>query len=338
MATKLYLRDTETQSADGPSAEQSTSQPNGSVSSPAFAKRDLIQDTPGASMVTLTHTHPNEADVHRDGMIRMFVSADLNGTDITAETWTFAIAGNESNAAANAYTNIVLYVWRPGTGSKVGTIIDAHQGTGGPFAEINSPLEQIATIAGAAVSGVDAGDVLVLEVWHHWQHSMAVAYTSTLYYDGTTDITQGGSQASKATYISTPQNGIFGAAGTNYTTTATDTVSLADATSRLMTWSRTAPDTLTVSDQTSRDVVYERTVPDTLGLSDGQARTVEYTRDVPDTVSLDDLANPVLTPGGEGTEYEQSVDDAVFAVDLAGPVLVPEGGVTHLPRLLQVRL
>jgi hypothetical protein len=208
VATRLYLRDTTVNG--GPTGDRSTGMPNGTLSQPTWATRDL-DAAKGASQVSVVHTHP-ALTTHHDGAMRCFVSAALGVTSIAAVNWTFALAATESNSAADTFNNPALYVWRPGTNAVVGYIVggSSHQGTGFG-AEAGTPVSQVVTVAGAAVTGIQAGDKLVFEWWHHWLHTMATAYTSTILYNGTQDVEQGISNASCASYVEGP-DGLFGGA------------------------------------------------------------------------------------------------------------------------------
>lgn len=207
-ALKLYLRRTTDNAASAPSSEQSTSQPNGSVSSPTFACHDLdVALGAVQTAVTLTHTHPNESGVHRDGMMRMFASDALSAVTIAAGTWRVGLSGTQSNAAADTYHNIVVYVWRPGTSSVVGAISDAHGGTG--FGAEISDGRQIISFSGSSVTA-QSGDRIIFEWWHHWQHTMASGYTSNIKYDDGTELDD--IAAAEGSWIECPQDNLFSAA------------------------------------------------------------------------------------------------------------------------------
>jgi hypothetical protein len=210
-ALKLYLRRT-TNNAPAIVTEQSAALPVGTVSSPAFVIHDLSVNLGAVqAALTVTHTHPADT-THRDGCIRAFASANLAALTIAAGTWRVGLSGTESNAAADTYWNIAVYVWRPSTGTKVGTIYDAHDGTA--FSSEISDGRQIISFSGAALA-VQAGDILMFEVWHHWQHTMATAYTSNLKYDDGTELDD--VAAAEGSWIECPQDDIFGAAGSTIT-------------------------------------------------------------------------------------------------------------------------
>src|SRR5574337_1428973 len=63
---------------------------------------------------------------------------------------------------------------------------------------------RLVTVSGSSVATED-GDVLVFEMWRHAAtQAAATGYAQTLYYDGTTDVTNGGTAASAASYIQAP--------------------------------------------------------------------------------------------------------------------------------------
>jgi hypothetical protein len=225
MATKLWLGLSVNAPTTGmPNAEQSASHPNGTGQNPtggynANRRMRSIEvghmnlGGPGASTTTLANTN------HYDGVQSIFLSDPLNGTDITAQTWTFKLAGFETNGAVNAYFGVVLYVWRPSNSSVVGYILDTHEGTAGGNREFNigsaaNMRGDVFTNSGAAVSGVDAGDILVFEYWVHWQQTMAIAYSHGVAFGGvrnthTEPVDNTVDSAALRASISTPQDGIL---------------------------------------------------------------------------------------------------------------------------------
>lgn len=148
-----------------------------------------------------------------------FVSPKLGQTSITANTWTYSFATQQSNTQARfpllsgnpVYLNI--YVWRTSTQATLGTIVD---GATANITYTAGTTERAftTTITGSAVSSINTGDdVLVCEVWFKkTQGSAAGGYTQTFYFDGATENTTNNTAGSDhATFISTPETITFGA-------------------------------------------------------------------------------------------------------------------------------
>lgn len=106
------------------------------------------------------------------------------------QTVTLNIANAESSNVVNFGTGLKfnLYVWRPSTGAKVGTVGDglALTGVAEPSA-INSIRVNAGTNAATTLVNALAGDVLICEIWQgHSSSNGTVVSTNTIYYDGTT--------------------------------------------------------------------------------------------------------------------------------------------------------
>ncbi|KKM06780.1 hypothetical protein LCGC14_1740580 [marine sediment metagenome] len=204
MATKLYLRDG--------AATNDPGETNRSVALPDGA--DVFQDYGIAVKSLSTTIGTSEVEVTGSSTVNTVETAEFFTsfsseallTSITAETWTIAVDVSEGNAAANSLMIPIVYVFRePST--VVGFVIDAHTAIGNEWAAAVA-AGRVATFSGAAVT-VEAGDYLVLEFWRHTAaQAMAMAYTQTLAYDGTVDVTED-STTSAASYLETPQNGLF---------------------------------------------------------------------------------------------------------------------------------
>lgn len=127
-----------------------------------------------------------------------WVSSPLAAQTISAQNWTFRIAGSETNTNSNMFFALVIAVWRPSTGALVGRIYDgpnlgAQLGTEPGTSET---AEAVMTVSGSAIT-VQAGDILVVEVWTYFTQSMATQYSHTIYYDGGTE----GSATDQAAYV-----------------------------------------------------------------------------------------------------------------------------------------
>jgi hypothetical protein len=158
-----------------------------------------------------------------------FVSEQLlNISSITAQTWTFSCGMNSPSVNSNFPADgngvnpcrIVAYVWRPGTG-KVGDIIDGNSSNN--ITEPGGTQRNIlCNFSGAAVSGIQNGDVICYEAIFAITQASATAYALSVCYDGTTvSSTNGQSTTNQASYIETPQNLTFGTPPTSITCTPT---------------------------------------------------------------------------------------------------------------------
>lgn len=144
-----------------------------------------------------------------------FCSPPLYQSSIAANTWTYNFASNTTTAAANfpvAGTNqavrVTLYVWRPSNQTKVQNIFDGtSSATANEAATPGTELCQIVTFSGAAVTGMQAGDILVFEVWFQiTQATGANQYNDDFVYDGTVVTTTNNTVVSNhASFIQTPE-------------------------------------------------------------------------------------------------------------------------------------
>ncbi len=217
MATRLYLR--AAAAASSPTAgEKSTALPVGTFSGNSGATFESLSLSTTKGTAQTTRTKDSLAQTaHQDNYIARFSSPGLAALTISAQTWTVALALSEGNAAANAFLAVSLYVWRPGSNILVGYVRDADSALGIEWATSEDGI--VATFSGSSVV-CQAGDILVLEVWNHASQSMAVAYTNTLYFDGTTDVVDATS-TDAASYVESPQTMTWNAVSVTGTDSAT---------------------------------------------------------------------------------------------------------------------
>ena len=203
MATRLYLRDAAPTNDPG-ETERSVNLPDGADTFQDYGIAvKSLSETIGTSEVDVS----GSSDATTDEQAEFFTSFSSEAliTNITAQTWTIAVDVGGGNTAANSFMIPVVYVFRePST--VVGFVIDAHTAIGAVWVAFNEG--RVATFSGAAVTIV-ADDYLVLEFWRHTVGQvMSMAYTQTLAYDGTVDVTEGNT-TSAASYLETPQDGLF---------------------------------------------------------------------------------------------------------------------------------
>lgn len=213
MPTRLFLRALTPDNSPG-ETERSTALPVGTFKDFLLAVRAL-ETTKGAAQ-TSGGSASLAQTAHQDNFFTSFTSDPLTTQTIAANTWTIAIAVSEANTNANSFLVLSLYVFRPSTGSVVGFIYDSDTALGVEWAAAEDG--QVITFSGVSVVA-SAGDVLVLEVWRHGVQGMAVGYTQTIYYDGTTDVVDT-TTADAASYLETPQILTFQAAGITLSPTA----------------------------------------------------------------------------------------------------------------------
>lgn len=188
MPTKLYLHSAVNDlSGTFPSGEQSARTPSWTTTGGATLRK--MDTAIGAAQASLAGTTLAQTAA-QIGLLGMWVSPPLSGAQtVGGGTMVLNAADQESNASANFWANSVnVYVWRPSTGAKVGTVLDATGSLGGTEGGTGETVTHITGIASSAVSASD-GDVVVCELWGHHTQSMATAYTATVYFDGTTENT-----------------------------------------------------------------------------------------------------------------------------------------------------
>lgn len=203
MATRLFARNVTAASAVSPTAgTKSVALPTGTANTLTFANNTL-STVKGTAQTASAITSLAQTAAQSGNWVPRFVSLPLDAQTISANTWTIFWGDQESNAAANAFLALSIYVWRPSTNTRVGFVYDSAANIGAEFS--TTAEAQSATISGSAVTA-DRGDVLIVEFWYTATQSMGTAYTITFSYDGTNETTTGTGNASVATYIETPQN------------------------------------------------------------------------------------------------------------------------------------
>lgn len=197
MATRLFFGSLITGGAGKPqtfptAGDKSTALPVGVDNGDGInqSQEMVLQNPTGANGATLVSTSAATTS-QQSTMIARFSSSKLRAQTINANTWTIAFIGNESNAAANAFLAVSVYVYRPSTNAVVGFIRDSATTLGVEFAN----TLQTVTFAGSAVT-CQAEDFLVLEAWNVATQGMATSYTVSF----TTSV------VSSPKYLETPQD------------------------------------------------------------------------------------------------------------------------------------
>lgn len=173
---------------------------------PALSANDMTT-TIGVSEVSDVNT-TGTAAVLTSGVIRKYVSNVLGGTNISAQNWTIDMSVAENNLAANYFLCFSLYVLQSG-GTVRGYVYDSATALGAEFP--TSSTARVATVAGAAVSGVVNTDQLVCEVWGAGTQTGTTSRTVTYKWDGTTVNADGVATFDNASYIEAATQDIFAA-------------------------------------------------------------------------------------------------------------------------------
>lgn len=135
---------------------------------------------------------------------RRFVSRPLAAATVSGASWTFSYARSESNLNHTTGSGVPMikasvYAWRPTTGLRVGTGLITFGATTSPTAAATEQAESVLNDGGVALTYLD-GDILVFDVYSHFQQGMATAYTDQFAYNGTTEA----STTSCASFVTPP--------------------------------------------------------------------------------------------------------------------------------------
>jgi hypothetical protein len=105
----------------------------------------------------------------------------LGAQTIPAGTWAASQLGREGNTAANLFSAISIYVYRPSTNAVVGYVYDSQTELGVEFGT-SAATAATYTVAGASVTAQNA-DLLVVEVWYTAAQGMATSYPPFTRFD-----------------------------------------------------------------------------------------------------------------------------------------------------------
>ena len=231
--TKLYFHNATSGLSSLPTTEQSSLTVDNN-SDPLTTNRTL-SSTIGSSQVSLT-CNTNASTSAQVAWFSRFVSPIITNTSISANTWNYAFAVNESNVNANFPCSstgkqiwVNAYVWNTGSGTKVGNIIDGLSHSPGDFNEPTVAATETSvfgTFDGSLVSSIPSNCVIVYEAIFQFTQNNATARTIALFYDGTTETNANGTTVSNhASYIETPQTITFSSGSINMTQSAAKTYS-----------------------------------------------------------------------------------------------------------------
>ena len=270
----------------------------------------------GASQTTKTLTSIAQT-AHQDNYIARFTSSSLAAQTIPAGTWTFALQTSEANNNANSYIVGSLYIWRPSTSSVVGYVYDSDTPLGTEWG--GTTTGRVVTVTGSSVA-TQSGDVLVFEMWRHAAQAANTGYLQTLYFDGTTDVTNGGT-ASAASYIQSTSPMIFGTLAANSVTSSdkvyvavtrntsiSNSMSITDAVSVHAVKSMSLSDSASVADAVSTAASRAQSQSESIPVSDTVTTAVNMTKSTSDLITLSDI----MTTSSDKT---QSLSDSASAAD-----------------------
>jgi hypothetical protein len=131
-------------------------------------------------------------------------------TTLASDTWNVSFAIEESSGMTLTQPDSTtmyntLYLWRPSTGAKIAVIIDGN-GSGFNTTSSTSETSVFGTFSGASTPYLP-GDILCYELYFLVDVSVQNGGSSSVFYDGVTVQTTGGSVVSNmAAYIESPNN------------------------------------------------------------------------------------------------------------------------------------
>lgn len=207
MATKLYLLSAANPlTGTFPTTEQSSQTASWSMTgaSSLLAMRSTKGTAQGSfSGASLASTSPQIAFCGYFASDTLDVDQSVGGA---GQTLTLNIANRETSLSMNfgADLRCNVYVWRPSTGAKVGTICDCVVMTGDaePSASGSTRVNNATTTSTSTVSAL-AGDVIICEIWQFHTQAAATSYTGSVYANGTVEtLTTNTSVTSHASFLS----------------------------------------------------------------------------------------------------------------------------------------
>ena len=175
----------------------------------------LMNTTTGTTQTSITFTNFASSTV-QTYLLKIFTSPPISGSaTIGGGNMIINNAGSESNAAMNFFAGNTanIYVWRPSTGTLVGTIKDAANsstlGLGNAEVGTGETAFHITSITTSPVAA-SSGDVIIYEMWARFTPGMATAYTGNVFWDGTTvNTTAGAAVTNHASFIEFTENFSF---------------------------------------------------------------------------------------------------------------------------------
>ncbi len=226
MATRLFLHDANSDvSGTLPSTEQSSnSTATYNLASQSLNKKmDTTKGTTQTSLSASVALGLSQSTVYSSKWVSPPLASNVT---IAANTWTINFAAKSGSDPYYPYRmQPNVYIWRPSTGAKVGTIFDSNAGAPYGSGNVNETSKQ-QTFSGSAVSAL-AGDVIIVEAWCAAISFSPGTFSIFFYYDGATETASDGTTVTNhASFLETPQNLTFQAGGSPVTMDVTDTIVL----------------------------------------------------------------------------------------------------------------
>lgn len=212
--TKLYLHSAANAlSGTFPTGEQSTNTPDWTAAGGATLRTaDTII---GVAQTSLPGTSVATVSLQR-GFLGFFCSQQLSGSGtLGGGAINLFCADKEQNTNAQFFINsVTAYIWRPGSGTQVGVILDPTTSQGGSSnIDIVERVDKFTVASSTGVAYQD-GDVVIVEIWSFHTQLAATAWTCTFYYDGATDTgAQGSLNANAGSYVEFAETVTFGGGG-----------------------------------------------------------------------------------------------------------------------------
>jgi hypothetical protein len=197
-SSQWYFRDTN--ASTGPTAKASTDTDSfPSVPAGKNTPKDMSA-TKGTAQTSVAGAYV-AANLYT--MVRIFVGPALYAQTLTGGQagYKVAVGTQESSTSMNKYQRTFVYIWRSGSGNVKTIVTPTSCGTEHTTAERGCVI----TAAGAAGDfSILTNDRIVVEIW--WDlRDATTSYTATLYYNGTTDPTEGTATSNAASYFYCPQ-------------------------------------------------------------------------------------------------------------------------------------
>ena len=209
MPTRLYFHNTQDDTSGLPTAEQSSLTADQSAEAQTINRS--MNDTIGSGQTYIRQLSIGTTGTRYYYYTR-FVSPPLYQTSIAPNTWTYSFAARSTTGSANFPVSgtdkpvrINVYVWRPSTQTKIGTILDGNTASTVDEGGANVERASTTTFSGSGVSSIVAGDVIIIEIWFIIAQSFTNQYYDDFFYDGTTVTTTDGTVSNHASFLETPE-------------------------------------------------------------------------------------------------------------------------------------
>lgn len=192
MTTKLYFMSGSSDVTNRPSNQQSGVSPSARWNA-TFSMMPMGRGKPnlGDNISTISSLASTSL---QKALMQAGITASMAGAGtVGGGAISLYVAESESNTLANFLVNSInAYVWRPSTGTKVGTIrnnVTGSTGLGGtkPTAAGSTQTTYITGITSSPVN-YQQGDCIIVELWALFTQSMATSYACDAHYGGASEV------------------------------------------------------------------------------------------------------------------------------------------------------